>query len=93
MSTKLNRRSYEQLIREDLEALEKLRPTAIALKIRLELDHIIEIVRVSPDSEYGTGFELKNRGVFLDPANRARLETVDHPERQQIATGAQRETG
>lgn len=46
MPSKMNRKAYEELIQEDLKWLKKQPRT-------LEREHIIEIVKSSPDREYG----------------------------------------
>lgn len=45
MSSKLNRHAYEKMIAEDIAWLEKQPRT-------LERDHIVEVLRCSPDREY-----------------------------------------
>jgi hypothetical protein len=52
MTSRLNRSAYDKLIDEDLAALSMLRPVAIDLGVRLELDHVIEVVKASPSREY-----------------------------------------
>jgi hypothetical protein len=53
MTMKLNRGAYEKLIEEDIEAMEKSKFAFEANGVLLEWRHIIEVLKASPDREYG----------------------------------------
>jgi len=58
MGTKLNRRSYERLINEDIDWV-KAQPRT------LERDHVIEVLKASPEREYGQGADMKEAVVVF----------------------------
>ncbi len=53
MPSRLNRRAYEQLIEEDVEVMESMKKWFTQAGKRLEWDHIVDVLRASPDREYG----------------------------------------
>lgn len=57
MTMRLNRRAYEELVAQDIAWLEAQPRT-------LERDHVIDIVKASPDHEYGVRDELEQAGEF-----------------------------
>lgn len=53
MTSKLNRRAYEQLIREDIAAMETVRERFVCSELKLEWEHIVDVLRASVEREYG----------------------------------------
>ena len=54
MPCKLNRRAYEQLIRENIQAMDELKQEFIDGGRLLEWQHIVAVLKYSPDREYGS---------------------------------------
>lgn len=53
MAGRMNRQAYEQLITEDIEAMEKVKPHFVKHGVRLEWEHIVICLKSLVDLHYG----------------------------------------
>ena len=80
MSGKLTRDAYEKLITENIEAMKLVKSAFVASNIRLEWEHIIAVLKASPEREYGDHKECLEEIERLKKKSKNLADNLKHRE-------------